>query len=210
MKEKIYSLMTEINGDYRRKTTLFSSFSAFLNLVFTFFHAVLGVVSSSLWHGSISLYYLVLFVIRMILVVTEKRKAEEKERMRVYTLVHILLLFMNVCLVVPLIVMIDGGHEYSYGLIPAIATAVYTTYRVTVAVMNLMRAKRSGSRLVITLRTVNFLDALLSVLTLQNAMIRANGGIDDDMHTLMIYTSAAIWLFMVFLSIRSFRKIKAE
>ncbi len=210
MKEKISSLMTEINGDYRRKTTLFSSLSAFLNLFFTFFHAALGVVSSSLWHGSISVYYLVLFAIRMILVVTERRKAEEKERVKVYTLVHILLLFMNVCLVVPIIVMIDGGRTYSYGLIPAIATAVYTTYRVTVAVKNLIRAKRSESRTVKTLRTINFLDALLSVLTLQNAMIAANGGIGEDMHTLMIYTSAAIWLFMVFLSLRSFRKITAE
>jgi hypothetical protein len=209
MKEKISSLMTEINGDYRRKTTLFSFFSALLNLFFTFFHAVLGVVSSSLWHGSISVYYFVLFVIRAILVVTERRKAEEKERMGVYTLTHILLLFMNISLIVPIIVMIRGGRTYSYGLIPAIAMAVYTTYRVTVAVMNLMRAKRSGSRTLKTLRTVNFLDALLSVLTLQNAMIAANGGI-DDMHILMIYTSAAIWLFMVFLSIRSFRKITAE
>jgi hypothetical protein len=210
MKEKISSLMTEINGDYRRKTTLFSFFSALLNLFFTFFHAVLGVVSSSLWHGSISVYYLVLFVIRTILVVTERRKEEEKVRMGVYTLTHILLLFMNISLIVPIIVMIRGGRTYSYGLIPAIAMAVYTTYRVTVAVMNLMRAKRSGSRTLKTLRTVNFLDALLSVLTLQNAMIAANGGTDDDMHTLMIYTSAAIWLFMVFLSIRSFRKITAE
>ena len=209
MKEKISSLMTEINGDYRRKTTLFSFFSALLNLFFTFFHAVLGVVSSSLWHGSISVYYFVLFVIRAILVVTERRKAEEKERMGVYTLTHILLLFMNISLIVPIIVMIRGGRTYSYGLIPAIAMAVYTTYRVTVAVMNLVKAKRSGSRTLKTLRTVNFLDALLSVLTLQNAMIAANGGI-DDMHILMIYTSAAIWLFMVFLSIRSFRKITAE
>ena len=56
MKEKISSLMTEINGDYRRKTTLFSFFSALLNLFFTFFHAVFGVVSSSLLHGSISVY----------------------------------------------------------------------------------------------------------------------------------------------------------
>ena len=155
-------------------------------------------------------HYFVLFVIRTILVETERRKADEKERMRVYTLVHILLLFMNLSLIVPIVVMIDGGHEYTYGLIPAIATAVYTTYRVAVAVMNLVRAKRSGSRTLKTLRTVNFLDALLSVLTLQNAMIMANGGIDDDMHTLMIYTSTAIWLFMVFLSIRSFRKITTE
>ena len=87
-------------------------------------------------------------------------------------------------------------------LIPAIAMAAYTTYKVIMASVNLKRRKRSASKLVRLLRTISFIEALVSILTLQNTLIMVNmkdGG--GEMLTLTAISSAAIMLAVLALSV---------
>ena len=92
-------------------------------------------------------------------------------------------------------------------LIPAIAMAAYTTYKVIMASVNLKRRKRSSDRLVRLLRTINFIDALVSVLSLQNTLIMVNmKGDGSEMLTLSAITSAAIMLTVLALSIAAMIK----
>ena len=86
-------------------------------------------------------------------------------------------------------------------LIPAIALAAYTTYKIIAASVNLKRGKRISNKLVRLLRTISFIEALVSVLTLQNTLIMVNtkdGG--AGMLTLTAVTSAAIMLTVLSLS----------
>ncbi len=205
MKEKGKAIINEIRGDYGRKTAVFSAFSAAMNLLFALFHAFLGIHGHSLWSSSISAYYVLIFIIRVILVVTLQTVPEEKQRKRIHILTHVLLMMMNISLIIPIAVMIKGERGYRYGLIPAITMALYTTYRVSTSIINYRKAGKNDSMTVRQLRTINLLDSILAVLTLQNAMIIATGGMNSDMHTLMIYTSTALWLLMVFISVSSFR-----
>ena len=198
-----------LEEDWGRKTAVLSSLSALMNLFFLVFNAVLGLMYSSLWHGSISVYYALLFIVRTIIVMHQRRGESNHRRNRnIYILTHILLLIMNVSLIVPIAMMIEGNRSYTHGLIPAIAMATYTTYRVTMAIMNAVKSKRGGSPFTSELRTINFLDAMLSVLTLQNALIIATDGMNEDMHTLMSWTSGGIWLLIVVVTVLSFRKIR--
>ena len=92
-------------------------------------------------------------------------------------------------------------------LIPAITMAAYTTYKVVMASVNLKRRKRSSDRLVRLLRTINFIDALVSVLSLQNTLIMVNmKGDGSEMLTLSAITSAAIMLAVLALSIAAMIK----
>ncbi len=198
-----------LGEDYGRKTAVFSSMSALMNLFFMFFNAVLGVMYSSLWHGSISVYYTLLFIVRSIIVMHQRRGEDNQKKNRnIYLLTHILLLVMNVSLIVPIAMMTMGNRSYTHGLIPAIAMATYTTYRVTTAIMNAVRSKKEGGVFTSLLRTINFIDAMLSVLTLQNALIIATGGRTEEMQTLTAYTSGGIWLLIVAVTVLSFRKIR--
>lgn len=91
------------------------------------------------------------------------------------------------------------------GLIPAIAMATYTAYKITMASIHIRKQKRSNHRnvLVTELRTINFIDALVSVLTLQNTliMVMQNEAETSDMLVLSAVSSAVIYIAILFTTV---------
>lgn len=119
-------------------------------------------------------------------------------------LTHILLLAINIALIVPIAVMIKGHRVVNLGMIPAIAMATYTTYRVAMAIINFRKSGKSNSPIIRELRNINLIDTLVSILLLQNTLIMVNdNGMTEDMATLSIISSTAIWLLMGVVSIVS-------
>ena len=75
------------------------------------------------------------------------------------------------------------------------------------ASVKLKKRKKSENRLVRLLRTINFIDALVSILTLQNTLIMVNmKGEGNQMLTLSAVTSAVIMLAVLVLSVAAIRK----
>ncbi len=127
---------------------------------------------------------------------------EEPARNRVYLTVSILLLLLNISLVIPVSMMVLQRKPVSLTLTPAIAMAVYTTYKITTASVHLGKRKRSQDSLVRLLRTINFIEALVSLLTLQNTLIMINtSGADLSMLPLTAVTSAVVWVTVLVLSV---------
>ena len=98
----------------------------------------------------------------------------------------------------------------SLGLIPAIAMAAFTTWKITMASIHISRQRhRSGGNVLVTeLRTVNFIDALVAVLTLQNTliMVKRTEGSANSMLPLSAATSAAVYIVIVFITVQMLRK----
>ena len=93
-------------------------------------------------------------------------------------------------------------------MIPAIAMAAYTTYRVTVSVLHYKRSRRLENPLIAELRTINLIDALVAILTLQNALIMANGGQNEKMRIVTAWTSGGIFLLILLFTVFSFTRIR--
>jgi hypothetical protein len=112
------------------------------------------------------------------------------------------MLLLNVSLIVPVSLMVMLQKPVSMTFIPAIAMASYTTYKVTMAAVNLKRRRKSADRLIRLLRTISFIDALVSILTLQNTliMVMAKGNLSDIL-PLTAISSGAIWAFILLLSV---------
>ena len=191
--------------DYDFKTVTAALGSLAVTALFALYNGFLGVSHASLWHGSICVYYLVLVILRTMIIAARKKAGRSAEPERAQTKVYIasaaLLLFLNVCLVVPVSIMAAMQKPVDMTIIPAITMAAYTTYKVVMASVNLKRRKRSSDRFVRLLRTINFIDALVSVLSLQNTLIMVNmKGNGSEMLTLAAITSAAIMLMVLALS----------
>ena len=192
--------------DYDLKTVTAALGSLAVTALFALYNGFLGVYHSSLWNGSICVYYLVLVGLRTMIIATRKnedrRTEPERAQTKVYVAAAALLLFLNLCLAVPVYLMVVRQKPVDMTLIPAIAMAAYTTYKVVMASVNLKRRKRSSNRLVRLLRTISFIDALVSVLSLQNTLIMVNmKGDGSEMLTLTTVTSAAIMLAVLALSV---------
>ena len=209
MKTSIKIFVAIWKENFRFRTLFSSAVSSVIGLIFIIFNGVLGVVYSSLWHGTICIYYIFLTIVRVIIVFGLRKEEYRHEtnavsfRIRVSKITHCLLLVVNLSLIVPISIMVHGDRNYEYGLIPAIAMAAYTTYRIVISIINLKKAKKQSNCLIREVRVINMIDTLVSILTLQNALIIANGGMGSEMKTLATYSSAGIFALIVFVTVRS-------
>ena len=206
-KEKARALLTRWSTDYDFKTFINSSGSMLVTAAFAAYNGFLGIAHSSYWHGSICVYYFLLLLLRFIVLQAERVSNglpdADQRRRRAVLIASLLLLLLNLCLIGPFFLMVRQKKPVTLTLIPAIAMAAYTTLKVTMAAVNLKRKGRSVNCLVRFLRTINFIDALLSVVTLQNTLIMVNdadGG--KSMLPLVAATSGLIWGAMLVLSLR--------
>lgn len=195
--------------DFRTIVGAYSSF--FVTAIFALYNGFLGVSHASLWHGTICVYYLVLVILRVVVIAAWKRTARKSDPLRFQSRVYFasaaLLLFLNLCLVVPVSLMVVRQRPVTLSLIPAIAMAAYTTYKVAMASVNLKKRTRSADSLVRLLRTISFIDALVSILSLQNTLIMVNmKGESSEMLTLSATTSAGVMLAVLAISIAAMRK----
>lgn len=190
--------------EYKTVTAAVGSFAA--TAFFALYNGFLGIHHRSLWHGTICVYYIVLVVLRGIIIVPRKSVSTmsdpEHAQTKIYVVSAELLLFLNICLIIPVSIMVVRQRPVNITLIPAIAVAAYTTYKVTMAFINLKKKKQSSDSLVRMLRTISFIEALVAILTLQNTLIMVNMKDDStDMLMLMAFTSAAVMLAAVTMSV---------
>ena len=197
-------LLARWRADYDFKTTVSAAGSLAATTAFALYNGFLGVWHASLWHGAVCVYYLVLVLLRGLVLTAERkaatRPAPEQHRQRVYVAAAALLLLLNSSLVVPATLMATQQKPVSLTLIPAIAMATYTTYKIVMASIHLKKRSASADVLVKLLRTISFIDALVSILTLQSTLITINAE-GSDLLPLTAATSAAVLLAVLSLSV---------
>ena len=131
------------------------------------------------------------------------KKTRDKELLVVY-ITFIMLILMTIAMIAPAVLLILDKKSYNWGLIPSIALAAYTTYSVTMSIINMRKAKNNDSPVIKQIRLVNIVNALMSVLVLQNTLILANGGYTEDMRKLSVATSVGIIALIIFIEIYQF------
>ena len=80
---------------------------------------------------------------------------------------------LNLFLALPVSLMVLLKKPVIMSNITAIATAAYTTYKIAAAIVH-MRTNRAYPPLLQTLQTIYLIDALVSVLAVQNTLIVVN------------------------------------
>ena len=215
----IRELIGRWKADYDFRTIAGSMSSAAVTLIFAICNGILGVVHASVWHGAVCVYYLVLSILYGGIIAAERKlssvSGQEEAKDKVYLRTALLLLILNLTLIVPVSVMVLQKKPVSLTFIPAIAMAAYTTYKVTMAAVHLRKRRRSEDVLVRMLRTINFIDALVSILTLQNTLIMVfSDNEENGLLPLTAATSAAVFLAVLCLSaaaiVNGVRRIKGR
>ena len=143
------------------------------NVAFASYHVVTGLVTSSWWLLTLGSYYLVLTVVRFVVL-----RSKSKERfVTKFTGWMLILLSIPLFGTVILSVVRDRGHERH--IIVMIAMAVYAFTKITLATINLIKARRSTSATLVTLRNISFADAFVSIFALQRSMLVSFDGMSE-------------------------------
>jgi divalent metal cation (Fe/Co/Zn/Cd) transporter len=125
-------------------------------------------------------------------------RSKPKERFIVkFTGWMLILLSMSLVGTVILSVMRDRG--YKRHMIVMIAMAAYAFTKITLATINLIKASRSTSATLITLRNISFADAFVSIFALQRSMLVSFEGLRETEILIMNAILGSAVCVMVFL-----------
>ncbi len=213
-KERVgIGVLKRIKNDYVFRTFIFSALSFFVTLVFTIYNTFLGVAYKSVWNIGIALYYALLLCIRAYIIFSERKfyknnlTDEQKDRKRkiIFFVQSILLLIIDFALIAPISLMVLQKRAIKFSQIPAIAMAGYTSFKIFVSTRNIFKTKFEMNLSIKMLRNINFIDALVSILSLQYTLIMTfGGGLDEDMFTLCAISSFCIYVLLFILSLKTF------
>lgn len=163
---------------FRAQVALYQGF--LINLFYAGVKLFSGIYYHSVWFGTLAVYYIMIAVMRFSLLhhVHRGRKNKVSEWRR-YRLCGIVLLFMNAALagIVILAVHQNSGFEYPGMLIYIMA--LYTFYATITAVWNVIKFRRYGSPVLSAAKGINLTAAMVSMLSLETAMLTQFGAADD-------------------------------
>lgn len=150
-----------------------------VNLLYAGVNAFSGMHYHSPWFGSLAAYYLCLSVMRFSLVRYAHRHGFGEDmpaEWRRYRLCGAILLAMNVALSGVVILVIDQNKGFTYAGVLIYAMAMYTFYITIAAVVNVVRYRKYRSPVMSAAKAVNLAAALVSMLSLETAMLTQFGG----------------------------------
>lgn len=194
-------ILNKIRKDKEYRDNLVLIASLLFTIFFIIYNIIGGIIYYSLWNFCIGIYYILLLLIKGI-IYFHQRKRDVKKDSLVFNITSSLLFILNLALITPIILMILNKRIIIMSLIFSIGIATYTTYKVTMAIINYIKSKKTSDIIKREIRTINIIDAIVSILTLQNTLITVNGGeIDQGLFIVTIISSGlgliAILYFIV-------------
>lgn len=167
---------------FRAKVSLYSGF--LINLLYAGIKLFSGVCYKSVWFITLAVYYILLAVMRFSILHHVRRQEkignDQSAQWRRYRLCGIILLFMNWALtgIIVLVIHQNSGFEYPGVLIYVMA--LYAFYATITAVINIVKFRKYGSPVLSAAKAINLTAALVSMLSLETAMITQFGAADDE------------------------------
>lgn len=203
---------------FRAEAALYPGF--FINILYAGIKLFSGILYSSVWFVTLAVYYILLAVMRASLlhyvrkaraclkIQTRSGKSKAAEWRR-YRLCGIILLFMNIALagIVILVVHQNSGFEYPGMLIYVMA--MYTFYAAITAVRNVVKFRRYGSPVMSAAKVINLTAALVSMLSLETAMLTQFGAADDPMFRQVMTASTGAGISVIVLGMAGFMIVYA-
>lgn len=183
---------------FRAEAALYQGF--IINLLYAGIKMLSGFLYNSVWLVTLAVYYILLAVMRASLLHYVRKNGQNKvSEWKRYRLCGIILLFMNVALagIVILAVHQNSGFEYPGMLIYVMA--MYAFYATITAVRNVVKFRRYGRPVMSAAKAINLTAALVSMLSLETAMLMQFGAADDPMFRQIMTASTGAGISIIVL-----------
>lgn len=193
---------------FRTEASLYQGF--FINLLYAGIKLFTGILYNSVWFVTLAVYYILLALMRASLLhyvrMDKKNRVSEWRR---YRLCGIILLFMNVALAGIVILMVYENSGFAYPGILIYVMALYAFYATITAVRNVVRFRKYGSPVMSAAKAISLTAALVSMLSLETAMLTQFGAADDPMFRRIMTACTGAGISMIVLGMAVFMIVKA-
>lgn len=210
-----YVSMYSSDPHLRIKLSLFGTLV--FNAVYSLFQLALGISGSSLWYYSLAGYYFLLALMRLALLYHTRKHSPGEMMFReqlIYRLCGIGLLPMTLALSVIIGYVTLKSQANVQSEIITITMAAFTFTSFTVAIVNVFNYRKYNSPVWTASKALSFVSALVSMLTLEDAMLASFGSEEGEefRQTMAGFTGAGIVAVIIaiaiFMIINSTKRIK--
>lgn len=193
---------------FRAEAALYQGF--LINLLYAGIKMFSGILYRSVWFITLAVYYVLLAVMRASLLHYVRNNGKNKvSEWRRYRLCGIILLFMNVALtgIIILVIHQNSGFEYPGMLIYIMA--MYAFYATIMAVRNVVKFRKYGSPVMSAAKVISLTAALVSMLSLETAMLTQFGAADDPMFRQIMTACTGAGISMIVLGMAAFMIVRS-
>lgn len=183
---------------FRLRLSLY--FSLVINLLYAGVNAVSGLFYHSPWFGSLGAYYTILSAMRCLLVRYARKNGfgEDKQaEWKRYRLCGVMLMVMNIALAGVVVLVLRQNRSFQYAGFLIYVMAGYTFYITVMAVVNVFRYQKYHSPVMSAARVINLTAALVSMLSLETAMLSQFGGEEGFRRIMLAATGGTVSAFVV-------------
>lgn len=187
---------------FKTKVSLLLSLT--LNTGYAVLKFVTGIFYGSAWLITLAAYYTLLLTMRVLLLLHINRNtrdmAAEWKRCRACGVV---LLFMNIILTGMVVLVLRRGEGFVYPGYLIYAMALYDFCTMTMAIVNLVKSRKRKSPVLAAARVINVAAALITMLSLETAMITQFGAGEGELfrYTMIASTGGGICAAMVVMAV---------
>lgn len=173
------------------------------NLAYGIYNGIIGFSSYSWWLITLCAYYIVLGVTRFgVLIFNAKNKNEVFSNEFIMRFSGCLLIFLSIILAGTAYLSVENERGIKHNEILMISIAVYSFTKITLAIINLIKAGKNDTYIIKTLRYISFADALVSIFALQRSMLVSFGAMpENEIQILNICTGTAVYIGVFILGI---------
>ena len=170
--------------------------SLLFNMVYSAYHIIFGIATHSWWFFTIGIYYAILSIVRFVVL----RHKGKKHFVIRFTGIMLMVLSLSLVGTVILAFVKDRGTEFH--LIVMLAIAVYAFTKITLATIKWIKARKSKSVKLITLRNISFADAFVSIFSLQRSMLVSFEGMSEiEIRIMNVATGSAVCIIVFLLGL---------
>lgn len=174
-----------------------------VNFLYAVYNCVIGFVSHSWWFITVGAYYIVLAVTRFcVLKIKRKANGEYETELFAKRITGVLLTVLSVCIAGVNLLSIINDRGSVFNEIVMITIATFTFYKITMAIIGMVKARQSRSPVIKTIRNINLADACVSIYSMQRSMLKSFDGMEvADIRLLNIFTGSAVFIVVLVLGI---------
>lgn len=186
IKQKIYDnpLGNRYMTDAAFKTRVLLYTSLTINALYVAVNLFSGIRYGSVWYITLAVYYSILAVMRFLLLRFANRndlgKSRDLELLR-SRLCNIILITLNVALSGVVVLVIRQGEGFEYPGMLIYVMAAYTFYITVNSIVNVVKYRKFNSPVMLTAKIINLAAALVSMLSLETAMLTEFGAETSDL-----------------------------
>lgn len=183
---KRYKFTKNLLEHYGFRTVVFATMAMSLNILYVIFNGVVAIVSKSIWYGALAAYYIIITLLRNSIVSYHRKKRSDLKNASVheesisrdieiekYKRCGIYLLVLPLCLSAAITEMVVNNSAFIHWGWTVFAFAAYTFYKITMAIINVIKAHKSSDITLQALRNIGLADAFVSILALQTSLLYA-------------------------------------